>query len=173
MAENPGRKKPVIGLAGAALAGALLFSAANTAQAALEICNRSSDELSIGIIYEHYHTFGEPPTWPVKGWYRIPPNDCGYVLTDYRERKVFLSILKRRDKHKSWVVPLTVSSDFDMWQWGAQGIARKMCIDRDPIAGYRETLEAFSRCTGKGEYFQYFNAYVRVGENQDYTLSID
>lgn len=173
MAENPGRKKPVIGLTGAALAGALLVSAAGTAQAALEICNRSSDEMSIAIIYEHYHTFGEPPSWPVKGWYRVPANECGYVLDDYRERKVFLSILKLRDDHDAWVAPLSVDPEFDMWRWGVQGIARKMCVDRDPIAGYRETLEAFSRCTGKGEYFQYFNAYVRIRENQDFTLNLD
>ena len=150
-----------------------MFFYLQTAYAAVTVCNKSEhDHLYIAVIYNHWHTRGEPPSWPMKGWYNIARGKCGTVVGARIERKVFLSIQYFKDgKYEHHIfkrgnIERAATNE-------VIGILKTFCISSEGrVVGFRDKWQEYEGKCEKHEKKEIFNAYVETGYKTNFWVYI-
>ena len=140
--------------------------------AGLVLCNTSEHQIQFIMIYKHFHTWGEPPSWPLKGYFVIDGSECEQVLNGENLEAVF-SISKIIEDHKSYLVPLSPGRPDQLPANGSTGIEEALCVPAEaPYEGYyKDDFKSYQNCSA-GEHKVIFNLYVQTGSNMRYTVSI-
>ena len=137
-----------------------------------KVCNRTDETLHIAIIYKHNWKLGEPPTYPVKGWFVESPGEC----TNFAINNLvgFMSVVKvtKDGKLEPYYTSSTPLKDISLSNNEAMMYKpHYLCIGEAPFEGYKDKFVDYQKCK-KDQKKVPFNVFFRYEGGKNFTLEL-
>lgn len=141
-----------------------------------KVCNRTKDTLQIAIIYKHHWKYGEPATWPAKGWFIYSPGECANVAVNtFFGIMSVVRVTKDGKLEPYFSVKATevslkeVRVDYNEVKKFA---TEYFCTGKAPFDEYRDKIIDYRKCD-KGQIKIPFNVMFSHGGGKHFTFSIN
>jgi len=124
------------------------------------------------MVYQNNWKYGEPPTWPAKGWFEYSPGECTSVATNnfFGILSVVRSVKGKKLKPaffgKRPVEDVVLSHNQSMAFDPAY-----LCLGQAPFDGYKDELTDYQKCD-KGEQLVPFSIMFNHGGGDHFTLDL-
>lgn len=139
-----------------------------------EVCNHSGQPLSYAIIYKNYWKWGEPPTWPAKGWFRLARGGCENVAINglFGVMSVMTDDLKPYFSNGTDSLKNVETSGNQVKKFKAEYFCIGKKIDDAFKETYRDDLYDYRKCA-KGQGKIPFNVIFNIKGDRNYTLNLN
>ena len=141
--------------------------------AIFKVCNQSDKTLFLAFVYRHVWKLGEPPTWPVKGWFQLNRSGCqnfavngltGVMSVMYKDSAgVLQPFYKGGD---TALIDAAVSNGDS-----TQIVPELLCLDEPPYSGYRDRFTEYYECGADTDQVP-FQILFNAGNNSHFTLTL-
>lgn len=137
------------------------------------VCNSTGETLQLAFIYQHYWKFGEPPTWPAKGWFIFENDQCSNIGVNG-----FFGVMSVMSENENGeIVPYyngtTPLEDITVRGGQAEIFATEnLCLGEAPFSESRDDFDEYRKCSDDQERVP-FSIIFNQEDPHTFTLTLD